>query len=218
MTASTGEPGTPETDPSTAAGGAPKPGTTEQPKTEPKTFKVEDLPADAQAFLRAQIADGEAKARTTSKANAAAEERSRLLKELSGVLGLEGGDKPTVEQLTAALAQTKAGETQVRRELDASKAIRKAGGDDEGMLDSSAFLAKLAKVDPASDSYKTDLEALVTAEIEANPRFKAKATTAPAAGGATGEFGGGSGSTTGAKPAAEMSVADMRSALYPTGK
>jgi hypothetical protein len=52
------------------------------------------------------------------------------------------------------------------------------------------------------------------AEIEANPRFKARAATG--ATGATGEFGGGNGTAGGAgKPEAEMSVEELRAKLYP---
>jgi hypothetical protein len=207
--------GTGEIAPNTGAGGAPNAGGTELPKVEqPKTFKIEDLPEDARAYLRAQVADAEAKARTTSKANAASEERTKLLGEFSKMLGLTGDDKPTVEQLTAALNSTKAEAAQARREKDASSAIRKAGGDDDGMLDSSSFLAKLAKIDPAADTYKADLAALVVAEIEANPRFKARAATGST--GATGEFGGGNGTAGGgSKTEAEMSVEELRAVLYP---
>lgn len=156
-------------------------------------WKIEDLPADAQAFLRKQVADAEAKARTTSKANAAAAARDAVMAEFAEKLGLKPaeGEKPDPDALAAQLAATHEAALVARRERDLVRAATRNGGDEPAMSDSSSFMAKLHKLgDPDADGYAEALDKLVKAEIEATPRFKA-AGKPGAATGATGDFGGG---------------------------
>lgn len=184
-----------------------------------KEWKLEDLPAEAQAFIRARVADAEAKARTTSKANAATEERARLIKEFSGILGLEP-DNTDPKVLAEQLSKAQADKVSAQRERDLVRIAGRAsvGGDADALIDSTSFMSKLHQLDPTSSTYTADLEALVVSEIAANPRFKAAGAGAPAAAhGAGGDFTGSNGSSSSGGPRVEeLGVAELRKLLYPT--
>lgn len=206
------EPGTTGTiDPNAGAGSAGEGGKTGDA---PKEWKLEDLPAEAQAFIRKQVADAEAKARTNSKANAATEERNRLVAEFSKVLGLAGDNtdpKVLAEQLTKAQAE----KVSAQRERDLVRVAGRAsvGGDADAMLDSTSFKTKLDKLDPESATYAADLEALVVSEIASTPRFKS-ATAPAAAQGASGDFSGGSGGSGGGAKVEDLDVDGMRKLIF----
>lgn len=157
-------------------------------KTEPKTIKLEDLPDDVRAFVSGKISDAEAKARTTSKANAAKEERTKLLAEFGKVLGITD-EEPDAAKLTESLSAARTEADTAARERDAIRIARRLGADDETMLDSASFLAKLHKLDRRGDTYTEDLAALMAKEVEDNPRFKAAGAKPAAATGGGGEFG-----------------------------
>lgn len=154
-----------------------------------------DLESMSQADLAKMVKDlrkENASSRTNAKQQAAAEAEQALTDKLAAALGLkEGTDAPTAEDLTNQLAERDAEVRTMRTERAAEQAARKHGADVEALLDSRAFTAKLADLDPSAASFSDDLDALVAAEVEANPRYK---TThgAPAARGG-GDFSGGSG-------------------------
>lgn len=199
----------------TGAGGAVDNG----PKADAaKEWKLEELPAEAQAYVRKLTADAEAKARTTSKTNAANEARALLVKELGPLLGLttENTDpKVLADQLVKAQADRVA----AIRERDLVRIAGRAsvGGDADALLDSTAFTKKLHALDADSATYAADLEKLIIDEVAANPRFKASGAQAPAAQGAAGDFSGSGGSSSAGAPGVEdLDVAAMRKMLYPT--
>lgn len=84
-----------------------------------------------------------------------------------------------LEQLTAERDQTAAERDADRaklRDYDLRDAVRGAakthGGDADSILDSSKVKAKLDKLDHTADDYATQVDAIVSEAITANPKFK----------------------------------------------
>lgn len=141
-------------------------------------------------WARKQIGDlrKEAADRRT-KANEAESTKAALLKAIGGALGLDTGEAPDPAALTDQLNATQAEARQAKVEVAALRAAAKLGADADALLDSRAFITKVAGLDPAADDFATALEAAVTEAIAANPKLKAG--QAPAKGGA--DFAGGTG-------------------------
>lgn len=59
---------------------------------------------------------------------------------------------------------------------------RKAGADVDLLLDSRGFEAAVDKLDASSATFEADVEALIKAQLEANPRLKVTPATPPASG------------------------------------
>ena len=180
-----------------AAGGtAPAPAaaatapTAQAPTATAETGKVEDLPEWAQKIIR-DSRDEAGKARTTAKANAAAEARDALAKEIGKALGLVKDDEtPDPAKLTEQLTATQAQARQAAIELAVYKAAGKHSGDPVAILDSRAFLASVQALDPNGSDFTSAVDAAIKAAVEGNPKLKA---TAPAAGASTVQHAGGSG-------------------------
>ncbi|WP_404285424.1 hypothetical protein [Glutamicibacter arilaitensis] len=96
------------------------------------------------------------------------------------------GEKPTAEQLTAQLTEQATDAKQARTELAVYKLAGKAGADADALLDSRAFLAKLAALDHNDTKAVTKA---ITDAITENPKLKAVL----AAGKSGADFSGGSG-------------------------
>ena len=145
-----------------------------------------DDPAAARAEID-KLRKENASARVTAKQTAAEEARAALTQEFGKILGLVKDDAPvTPEHLTAQLTEAQSTAANTARELAIFKAAADAKGDANALLDSRAFLNKVAGIDP------TDTAALAAAISEAttsNPRFKV--TQAAPVGGA--DLTGGSG-------------------------
>ena len=180
-----------------AAGGtAPAPAaaatapTAQAPTATAETGKVEDLPEWAQKIIR-DSRDEAGKARTTAKANAAAEARDALAKEIGKALGLVKDDEtPDPAKLTEQLTATQAQARQAAVELAVYKAAGKHSGDPVAILDSRAFLASVTDLDPNGSDFADKVDAAIKAAVEGNPKLK---STAPAAGASTVQHAGGSG-------------------------
>lgn len=149
---------------------------------------VDALPDWAQKLVRdarKEAGDHRAKALT-----AADEATKNLTSQLAKALGLAKDDEPLdpaklTEQLSAKDQAIR--DLKVERALD--KAARKVGAD-EDLLD--AVLTRkgaLAGLDPSADDFTQQLDALVKAEVDANPKLKA----ARAAGASGVELSGGTG-------------------------
>lgn len=152
--------------------------------------KVESLPDAVQKIIR-EARDEAGKARTTAKANAAAEARDALAKEIGKALGLVKDDEtPDPAKLTEQLTATQAQARQAAVELAVYKAAGKHSGDPVAILDSRAFLASVQALDPNGSDFNTAVDAAIKAAVEGNPKLKA---TAPAAGASTVQHAGGSG-------------------------
>ena len=169
---------------------APTAPTAQAPTATAETGKVEDLPEWAQKIIR-DSRDEAGKARTTAKANAAAEARDALAKEIGKALGLVKDDEtPDPAKLTEQLTATQAQARQAAIELAVYKAAGKHSGDPVAILDSRAFLASVQALDPNGSDFNTAVDAAIKAAVEGNPKLKA---TAPAAGASTVQHAGGSG-------------------------
>lgn len=169
--------------PTPPASGDPSPNPTPPANGEPATGDPAK-PADGDGT------DWKARARqweSQSKANKdAASERDKL----SGVLenlrkaldpdGAKDDDPATVAE--RAVAERDADRAELRllkAERGAERAARKAGADVDLLLDSNGFLQRLAKLDPAADSFAADVEQAVADALAANPRLKAASTPPP---------------------------------------
>lgn len=158
-------------------------------------FDPAELSPAARKWLQGELArgkaDADAKARTASKDNARAEITAKLAEAL-GITPKEVDPAEVARQLTTA--QSEARTLKIDREVD--RAARKAGADEDLVGAVLARKGALAKLDPAADDFTKRVTELVKAEVDGNPRLKLTpdpVTPAPAAKGATGNFGGGSG-------------------------
>jgi hypothetical protein len=98
----------------------------------------------------------------------------------------KGDEKPTAEALTKALTERDADAKQAKTELAVYKTPGASGADAEALLDSRAFLAKIADLDP------TDTKAITKAiedAVKDNPKLK----LVRAASSSSSDFSGGSG-------------------------
>ena len=101
----------------------------------------------------------------------------------------KAGDKPDAEALTKALNDraTEAAEAlQAKRELAVFRIAAKQGADADALLDSRAFLAKIADLDPTKTA---DLEKAIKDAVTSNPKLK----SVLAAGASGADFNGGTG-------------------------
>lgn len=152
--------------------------------------KIESLPDAVQKIIR-ESRDEAGKARTTAKANAAAEARTALAQEIGKALGLVKDDEtPDPAKLTEQLTATQAQARQAAVELAVYKAAGKHSGDPVAILDSRAFLASVTDLDPNGSDFNTAVNAAIKAAVDGNPKLK---STAPAAGASTVQHAGGSG-------------------------
>lgn len=98
----------------------------------------------------------------------------------------KGDEKPTAEQLTKALTEREADAKQAKTELAVYKLAGKHSADADALLDSRAFLAKIADLDPTKTA---DIEKAIKEAVTNNPKLK----TVLAAGASGADFSGGSG-------------------------
>ncbi len=163
-----------ETTPETPAG---PPAVTADATPAPAPDKPAASPWDDPATARAEIErlrKENGAARTNAKAQAAEEARNALAQEIGKALGLVKGDEPAdpvklTEQLTATTSEAR----QAKLELAVFRAAQATDADPSALLDSRAFLAKLADADPTDAAAIT---AAVTEAVAANPRLGKPAT------------------------------------------
>ncbi len=143
-------------------------------------------PATAKAEIE-KLRKENASARVNAKATAAEEARAQLTQEFGKILGLVKDDAPvTPEALTEQLTSAQTAQKAAALELAIYKTAATAKADPAALLDSRAFLDKVAGIDP-TDS--TALAAAISEATSSNPRFKV-AQAAPVGGA---DFTGGSG-------------------------
>lgn len=153
----------------------------------------DNLPDDP-AVLKGMIADlrrENGASRNNAKAQAADEARTALVQELGKALGIikDGEQAPKPEELTA---QVQAAQTQVRA-AQVELAVHRAAGthqaDPTALLDSRAFLAKVADLDPSADDFGAKVGTVIKQAVIDNPKLLA----AQAAGASSVDHAGGSG-------------------------
>lgn len=201
MTADAGAAATPgaPADPAPASDPAPAPTDPAPADPTPQSAQGGDTLPDDPAALKAMIADlrkENGAARTNAKAKAADEARTQLVTELGKALGLvkDGDDAPNPEELTA---QVQAAQTQARDaavQLAVYKAAGTLQGDPNALLDSRAFLAKVADLDPTASDFQTQIGAAIKTAVADNPKLRA--TQAAARSGTDLTGGTGEGRTT----------------------
>ncbi|WP_053071742.1 hypothetical protein [Cellulomonas sp. A375-1] len=153
----------------------------------------ETLPDDP-AALKAEIARlrrENASSRTNAKATAAQEARDALVQDLGKALGLvtDGNAAPTADQLAT---QVQAAQQQARQAAVELAVYRAAGthqGDPAALLDSRAFLAKVADLDPTAEDFTSKVDAAIKDAVAQNPKLK----TALVAGSSSVDHTGGTG-------------------------
>lgn len=168
---------TPAGDPAPAADPAPKADPAPDPAPAEWDGKVESLPAAAQkviADLRKEAGDERVAAKTLAAIQSALNPDAKA------------GEKPSVEALTKTLAERDADTKQAKTELAVFRLAGKQGADADALLDSRAFLAKIADLDP-SDAKA--INKAITEAVTDNPKLK----TVLAAGASGANFTGGSG-------------------------
>jgi hypothetical protein len=153
--------------------------------------KVESLPADVQkliAGLRKEAGD----ARVNAKTAAAEQAKSELAQTIGKALGIvkDGDAAPDPEQLAKTAADSAASERQARVELAVFRAASAAKADPTALLDSRAFLAKVADLDPTDTGFADAVKTAITEAVKDNPKL---AATQAVAGASSVDHAGGTG-------------------------
>lgn len=126
------------------------------------------------------------KSRVTAKQQAADDARAELAQQIGRALGIvEDDTPPDPAALTQQLADEQQRARQTAVELAVYRTAREAGGDPDALLDSRAFAASIADLDPADADA---VRAAVEAAVAANPKLATAAPSGPARSGA--EFTG----------------------------
>ena len=175
LTAEGGIVTTPAVTPATPAPVTP-PAATEPPKASEWDGKVESLPADAQKMIR-DLRGKDADERVAAKTLAA------IQKALNPDAAEEKADPV---KLAAQLAERDADAKQAKTELAVFRLASKQGADADALLDSRAFLAKIAELDPSKSA---DIEKAIKDAVTDNPKLK----LVQAASASGSDFSGGSG-------------------------
>lgn len=147
---------------------APEPVAT-APATEPSEAKpnVWENPESAKAEIERLRRENGA-ARTTAKQQAAEEARNELAQSIGKALGLVKDEPVDPTELTKQVSASQAAAKAAQVELAVFRAAAGTDADPSALLDSRAFLAKVADIDP-SDSVA--IAAAIAESIESNPRL-----------------------------------------------
>jgi hypothetical protein len=133
-------------------------------------------PAAQVAMLRSQleVARGDAaKARTEAKQTAATEAEAALLAKMAKALGLAKDEAPNPEKLAADLERTTSEHRSALVELQVLKVAGGEKADPVALLDSRAFLASIADLDPKSAGFGDSVKAAIAKAVKDNPRLGA---------------------------------------------
>ncbi|KUM31880.1 hypothetical protein AQ436_01835 [Arthrobacter sp. EpRS66] len=139
--------------------------------------KIESLPPAAQKMI-ADLRKAEGDERVAAKTLAAIQKAINP--------EAKGDEKPTAERLTKQLAERDTATKQAQTELAVYKLAGKHGADADALLDSRAFLAKIAEIDHTKTA---DVEKAIKEAVESNPKLK----SVRVAGSSTADGAGGSG-------------------------
>ncbi|MEU3712912.1 hypothetical protein [Streptomyces catenulae] len=165
------------------------PTTPAAPPAPPSGTGQDEAPSATIARLEQQLAAARrdaGKSRVTAKQTAADEARAELAQQIGRALGLVQDDAPPdPAALTQQLATEQQHARQTAVELAVFRTARDAGGDPDALLDSRAFAAALADVDPTDTAA---VRAAVEAAVAANPKLAAQRAPGPSRAGA--EFSG----------------------------
>lgn len=160
-----GAPADPATPPTPAAPPAPAPSAPPTPAPTPAApFDPASLSPEAQTYLKSQIDAADLKARTGSKANAAAEAQREIAAKVAKALGIASDEPPDPAVLLEQVEQARNAAWASAVELQVHRMASAAGADPEKLLDSRAFidsLDALVDLDPNGEEFRTALKAKV---------------------------------------------------------
>jgi hypothetical protein len=142
------------------------------PQQPTATFDPSSLTPEAQAYLKAQIDAADLKARTGSKANAAAEAQREMAAKVAKALGLAGAEPPDPAQLLEQAEAARDAAWASALELQIFRIAGAAGANPDALLDSRSFidsLDELYELDPKSAEFKAALQAKVQAAAAKYP-------------------------------------------------
>jgi hypothetical protein len=151
-------------DPTLGGGGAPAATAT------PPADLLKD-PA-VQAAIAKATADAEAKARLGTKENGKKEALEELKNALGPILGLKPAEVDPAA-LGAQLAEARESNAKLMTEVAVGRSARVAGGDEDMVTAWLSHKGLLKGLDPAAADFADKVDALVKAQIEANPKLKA---------------------------------------------
>lgn len=141
----------------------------------PAPDKAKGLEAASNEELLAEITrlrQENAKDRTSAKEKAAQDAQDELVQKLAGALGIGDGDNsstPSVEDLTAQLQASQDAQRQQAVEFAAWKHADSLGVDAKALLNQYSFRQAVNELDPASDSFKSDLKSAIEEEKKSSP-------------------------------------------------
>ena len=140
--------------------------------------KVESLPEPVQKMIR-DLRTESAERRT--KLTAAEQAQQDAIRALAKAAGIDlPGQQDTAPDPAALAEQLTASQVRARTaavELAVFRAAGKHAGDPDALLDSRAFLAKVADLDPGAADFTTAVESAITEAVAANPKLKAVQVT-----------------------------------------
>lgn len=187
----------PQADPAPANPPAPTPPAQPAPGA-PAPAAVAELPDWAQKLItdtRKEAGDNRVKAReaeAAAQAAKAAVEEFKTAQEqqrdaLAKALGLKQDDTPPdpkvlAEQVTAANAELARRDEALRQktvELAVLQTAGKQAANGAALLDSRAFLTKIAGLDPSAADFSDQVAATIKDAVEANPQYKLTPATPP---------------------------------------
>jgi len=178
-----------EADGDTQTEPAAEPVKTEEPAAEPVKTELPDDPAVLKAEI-AKLRKENGAERTNAKQKAADDAVAQLTDKLAVALGIKKeGEKPTAEQLQTQLQERDTIARQAVTELAVYKSAGASDADPAALLDSRAFLATVADLDPASSDFQSKVGSAIKKAVTDNPKLKA----APVVGSSTVDHAGGSG-------------------------
>lgn len=119
----------------------------------------------------------EAQSKANADAASAAATNKDMLAKVAEALGLAAGDKaPDAGAITAQLQAAQAAAAQQARENAVLRAASRLAADGDALLDSRAFLAQIAALDPADTA---GISEAITTAMKDNPRYGAAGTATP---------------------------------------
>ncbi|WP_224274075.1 hypothetical protein [Streptomyces sp. LS1784] len=154
------------------------------------------------------------KERNDAKATAAQEARTALVQELGRALGLVQDEKdtpPDPAKLTAEIERVTSAHRETAVELAVFRGAATHGADPGALTDSRAFMAQLAKLDPADDKFTAKVGEAIKAAVADNPKLAA--APAKTDSGST-DFNG----STGDKPKSTSSSVEAQREAYRKGR
>lgn len=163
--------------------------THEDPPDGGKANDISSLPEWAQEHIRSLRQENKA-SRLSAKETAAQEARDALAQDIGKALGLikDEGQAPDPAELTKQVEAAQASQRQASIELAVYKTASQHDGDPAALLDSRAFLEKVAALDPTADDFASQVGNAIKAQVESNPKLKAES---PVPGRSGGEIRGG---------------------------